>query len=126
MGLLFQRVRRILFSQSCSIFINLYNLSQYNFVVTNKSKIVDLVFSNSDVSVNYCSNPLVPENPYHPALCVSANFVRLHPLKSRPYTKHFYQSGDYDSINSKLNETDWNIELRRGSLIDAVSFSMVC
>lgn len=56
-------------------FINLCNLSQYNFTHIYNSVILDLVFSNSEASEICCFNPLVPEDLYHPALSVSANFV---------------------------------------------------
>lgn len=61
--------------------INLCNLSQYNSIPNHNNNILDLVFSNSDVSVNRCPNPLVKEDLHHPTLCIYANFVQYHALK---------------------------------------------
>lgn len=102
--------------------VSLCNLSQYNFIKNSNNRILDLIFSNSKVSVTMCHSPLVPEDSYHPALTLSADFVQLHTLKSQPYTKFLYHSGDYEAIMSKIDCIDWNSELYSRPMEEAVSF----
>lgn len=103
--------------------LNLCNLSQYNNIFNCNNRLLDLIFSNNDVTIARCQNPLSKlDATHHPALCISADFVQLHQLKPRPFTKYLYHSGDYDVIISKLDAIDWQHELHGKSLEDAVSF----
>nr|XP_049692398.1 uncharacterized protein LOC126053707 [Helicoverpa armigera] len=102
--------------------LNICNILQYNAHCNNNSRILDLVLSNDEVTVTCCSDPLVPEDPHHKALCVTANFVQLHSLPIRPYTKFLYQLADYDSIRKELNRIDWQSEFNSRSLDDAVFY----
>ena len=103
--------------------LNLCHLLQYNYHLnTSHNRILDLIFSNNAISVTHCRNPLVPEDPHHKALCISADFVELHSLKPRPYTSYLYECGDYTTISSKLDAVDWQSELQSKPFEDAVTF----
>lgn len=102
--------------------LNLCNLSQYNFISNNNNRILDLILSNSNVSINRCDTLLVPEDNHHPAILVCTDFLQPHILKNRSYTKYLYQLGDYDSINLKINEINWQQELKKRSVANAVHY----
>ncbi|CAK1555973.1 unnamed protein product [Leptosia nina] len=95
------------------------NLSQYNSHLNYNNVILDLVFSNNEVLVLASSDPLVPEDPNHRALCISADFVQLHALSSSPYIKFVYNCGDFTAISNELDNIDWAKEFSIRSLQDA-------
>lgn len=101
---------------------NLCNLMQYNSHINVNDRILDLILSNDHVSVSCCDSPLVPEDSHHKALCVSADFVEIHSLLTKPYFKFIYNLADYSSIIHELNEVDWLYEFNNRSLEDAVSY----
>lgn len=79
--------------------MHLLNFKQFNTIRNRFGRILDLVFSNDEVIVTECCDPLVPVDAFHPALSVSTNFIELAPLKQPSCDKYFYDKGDYDSIN---------------------------
>ncbi|KAL0881825.1 hypothetical protein ABMA27_001603 [Loxostege sticticalis] len=103
--------------------MNICNLLQYNSVVNDShGRILDLVFSNSNLTVNACSSSLVPEDPHHRALTTIAEFVQLHTIKPRSFVRYFYHDGDFTSICSNLDAIDWHFEIGSRSIEDALSF----
>ncbi|KAF9796051.1 hypothetical protein SFRURICE_006830 [Spodoptera frugiperda] len=78
--------------------------------------------SNDEVSVASCDDPLVPEDPHHKAICVSADFVEYHTLPARSRIKYQYVSADYAAINNRLSEIDWPSEVCTRTLEDAIIF----
>lgn len=80
------------------------------------------MFSNSFVSVSWCTDPLVLEDLHHKALCIIADFVQLHKVPTQPLQKYLYKMADYDSIREDLNKIDWNHNLNTGSLEDAITY----
>lgn len=102
---------------------NICNLLQYNCHANTNGRILDLVLSNNEVTVNSCDDPLVPEDPHHRALCVTADFLQLHhSLPTRPYVKSLYNLADYDSIRKEIDSIDWQHECNSRSLEDAVAY----
>lgn len=102
------------------------SLLQYNQCFNAScNRILDLVFSNSDVVVAYCQPPLaplVPEDPHHPALIISAEFVQLHTIKPISYIKYLYHNGVFESFIYELDSIDWYDKLNTCTLEDAVAF----
>lgn len=99
---------------------NFCNLEQYNSVINAQGRILDLVFASETISVAPCLDPLVPEDPYHKALCINVPFTES---ASLPLTNHIvflYNRGDYNSIKDDLVAADWTDLLCRGSLDEAV------
>lgn len=101
--------------------INLCGLRQFNNVKNNMDRLLDLVISNEDVSVSHCKEPLVREDPYHPALICKLNFINLPALKSQPRPKYFYYKADYTALRADLDSQDWQTLLSCGSVDDAVA-----
>lgn len=104
--------------------INTCNLLQYNSLFnTSHGRLLDLVFSNSDVSVRACDFPLVTEDHHHPAVVTDVDFVQLHAIQPQSYIKYLYHDGNYDQICAKLDAVDWETELKAGSVDDALRFT---
>lgn len=93
--------------------------SQYNLEVNCCNNILDLCFSNSELTVN-STLPLSKKDKFHPPLEI--NFVNLHfkHLKENPQPHFNFFKGDYDSINKYFNEIDWTTTLGVGTVDEAV------
>ncbi|CAG9136232.1 unnamed protein product [Plutella xylostella] len=88
--------------------LDTFGFSQYNGISNQYSRFLDLVVSNSDVSVEECQSPLVPLDPHHKALCITYKCSDFNPLKLPPRTVHLYSKSDWDSINTGIQNFDWN------------------
>lgn len=100
--------------------LNLCNLDQYNSVVNKYERILDLVLCNDYVIVSGCLDPLVPEDPYHSALCIKVSFVELAPMIPGKRMMYSYNKGDYDQIRLNLSQFCWTKLLNEGNLDTAV------
>ncbi|CAH2097444.1 unnamed protein product [Euphydryas editha] len=83
------------------------NLEQYNHLKNLNGRHLDLVFSNCEVTIEASSDPLVNEDPNHPALIVTTHFTDLKPLTTIPRIKYPYEKANYNAINDKLSKIDW-------------------
>lgn len=88
--------------------LRLCNLNQFNNIVNNFNRILDLVLSNDSVIVSHCDDPLVPEDPHHKALSVIVPFMSDQTLPQAPRNIYAYNRGNYTQINSALLQYDWN------------------
>ncbi|KAL0880423.1 hypothetical protein ABMA27_002850 [Loxostege sticticalis] len=59
--------------------MNLCGLNQFNNIRNHLNGLLDLVFSNGDVQVSHCTEPLTEEDSYHPALMCQINLIDLPP-----------------------------------------------
>ncbi|CAG9120858.1 unnamed protein product, partial [Plutella xylostella] len=100
--------------------VSFCGLQQFNLIVNKFDQILDLVLSNDDVSVTLCTDPLVPEDPYHPALYINVSFVELEPLVPCKRTMYCYNRADFTKIHNEINSIDWQNTLGVGSVDDAV------
>lgn len=98
-----------------------HNLSQYNGILNNYGRILDLVLSNDTVIVSECQDPLVTIDPHHNALNIDVNFFQLTYLKPEVCTKYIYSKGDYNKINKEISEIDWYNEFKHKSIESAVN-----
>ncbi|KAJ8721760.1 hypothetical protein PYW08_004162 [Mythimna loreyi] len=98
------------------------NLLQYNSHRNANDRILDLVLSNDEVTVNSSQSPLVEEDLHHKALCITAAFVQLHQLHVRPRVKFLYAQANFDAMNEEMMARDWQLELNNRSFEDAVNF----
>lgn len=101
--------------------MNLYDLCQFNSIKNHHDGILDLIFSNDEIMVSHCINPLVGEDSYHPALLCQPNFFELPQLKSQSRLKYFYNKGDYAALSSDLDKLDWDNLLSCGTVDEAVT-----
>lgn len=99
-----------------------HNLHQFNSIKNIYGRILDLALSNDDICVLECQDPLVPIDPHHKALIITTNFVNLPNLKPQARLKFFFNKGDYESINSRIMETDWVTEFSSKSLEESIEF----
>lgn len=102
--------------------LNLVDLHQFNHVVNQQGRLLDLVLSNVDSSVYNIPDSLVPIDPYHNALCITVNIYCEKVLKPAPRIKYCYNQADFDSINNDLASLDWQSDLTDKSLDAAVDF----
>lgn len=65
-----------------------HDLGQYNGILNNYGRILDLVLSNDTVTVSECQDPLVPIDPHHNALNIDVNFFQLTYLKPEVCMKY--------------------------------------
>lgn len=96
------------------------NLVQYNNHYNQNDRILDLVLSNIDLLISTCAEPLVPEDVHHKSLVINLKNVRSDPLLEKPRLKYFFESGDYEKIESYINSVDWDACLLKTTLEEAV------
>ncbi|VVC95924.1 unnamed protein product, partial [Leptidea sinapis] len=98
-------------------------LNQFNGVRNCFGRTLDLVLLNDSVQVADLSHdPLVPIDNHHGALLIKIYFLVYKHLLTNPFTKTFFNKGDYTSINCELENTDWYYELNSRSIDDAVNY----
>lgn len=89
-------------------FINLHDLKQWNNILNNKSKILDLILSNvSVVNVSSDSNGFCSIDPLHPPLEFCVSVMGDKEITLRPARPNFFKA-DYCTIISELNKINWN------------------
>lgn len=101
--------------------LNVHDLRQYNGIVNNHGRVLDLVLSNEDVLVLECVDPLVPIDPHHKALLIEAQINDVPCLTPRSYVRYLYNKGDYESINKAIFKLDWGSEFSNLTLEEAVT-----
>lgn len=97
-------------------------LAQYNGVLNQQGKMLDLILSSDLVNVSECSDPLVPIDSYHPALVVTTNFYNFLAMDCAPRTHYVYSKGDYKSINRDIDGMDWDQALSSLTMDESVDF----
>lgn len=108
-----------LFSQLVDT-LDLCGLKQFNLIHNKYGKILDLVLSNTMVSVSACLDPLILEDSFHPALEVRLEIELTRPLKANKRTVYHYSKGDYESIRFELGNIDWDDLLSQDSVDNAL------
>ncbi|CAH2098333.1 unnamed protein product [Euphydryas editha] len=99
------------------------DLIQRSQVRNNNNRFLDLVFSNCELDISPCDDPLVPDDiPHHKSLCIRLSHCLESSLKSKKRLKYFYKSGDFNSISTSLNDINWTETLHNKSLDDAVKY----
>lgn len=101
--------------------LTLSGFLQHNMILNSHNKILDLILSNFNIELTRCSSPLIKEDLYHPSLFIDASDITLPPLTHAPIRKYKFFKGDYASINSKLNETDWETAFLNKTTDEAIN-----
>lgn len=104
-------------------FMSFYDLVSYNIVQNELGRTLDLVLSNFPVKVMKSDDPLVPEDGYHPALCVDASYsVTTSGLNSsHPPEFHYeYHKGDFLGLYFSLRDCSWDSVFCSGDVDSAV------
>lgn len=92
--------------------ISACNLYQRNDIINHRGRLLDLVFTSSESipSVLRCDDPLVPEVPDHPALCVHIDTSTIADSSFVDDTFHFnFNKIDSHKLNLALNNVDWSL-----------------
>lgn len=89
-------------------FINFLGMTQFNNILNNLNRILDLVISNCDIDLEKCDWCLVEEHADHPPLFFQ---IKLHSMSRKP-TKTFnaqynYKKADFLKFYYLLNQVDW-------------------
>lgn len=102
--------------------LRVLGLNQYNTILNEYGKTLDLVLCNDFVSVCECLTPLSPVDKYHPALYVDVNFAENQYLKPAPYTRYLFNKADFAAINREISAIDWQNIFVDKSLNDAIKY----
>ncbi|CAG9121479.1 unnamed protein product [Plutella xylostella] len=100
--------------------LDLCNLHQFNNVPNQYGRILDLILCTAPASVRACPDPLVPEDPHHPALLIDLDVANFKPLKLAPQRRFAFNRGDYTSIKKCIRDTNWCTILRAHNLNDCI------
>lgn len=102
--------------------LSVLDFSQYNGIANKYGKILDLAISSHQLTVTECLDPLVPTDPYHPALLIEMDFFDVPPLAYAPRTRYMFDRGDYQSLNNDISAINWEHEFSRRSIDESVEF----
>lgn len=90
-------------------FSNFFNLTQYNNILNDQGRLLDLVLSNTECEVMHDNAPLVREDVFHPALFVipkinlkSKNFI--HNVSHKAYN---FRKANYLTLYNSLLDVNW-------------------
>lgn len=103
-------------------FINLtsyLDLSQYNFFHNAYDNLLDLVFSNTPLSIEKSDFPLVNEDSCHPAIDIYLTDVTVPTIKPSIRKKYLFRKADYLNLNTNFSCYDWSF-LSTQTLQDAI------
>ncbi|XP_037294971.1 uncharacterized protein LOC119189460 [Manduca sexta] len=102
--------------------VSTYSLSQFNGIRNVNGRMLDLVFSNSTLTVEEIDNALaVPVDVHHKTLHIQANFIQFHTLHENSTKKYMFNKGDYECVNNALIQVDWHDYLCSVALDEAVT-----
>lgn len=87
-------------------FINFSGFHQFNGILNNDNRLLDLILSNVDISVSLINDSLVNVDSCHPPLLARLTGYSRR-SKNEEYSYRDFNGADYDIINSKLLEVDW-------------------
>lgn len=88
----------------------LYNFQQHNIIKNSINRLLDLVFSDlEDIVIERSKLPIVPEDPYHPALYLTFSVVKddVRVNKFSMAYSYDYSRGNYTLLYHLLINCDW-------------------
>lgn len=91
-------------------FMNFLNLSQYNFSCNSNTRILDLVLSSYQCTVNKCDDILLKEDIHHPALIVSFKIQSVRAKENFPtnFKSTFnFRKANFPFLYEQLYSTNW-------------------
>jgi hypothetical protein len=114
-------------------FMAFNDLKQYNTVENMNNRILDLVFSTSELYIEQSRDPLSNIDGYHPPLEISFNCELVSTLPPDLRRKFNFHKADYDKITKYLKEVDWlpllkackDVDEMVHKLYDALRFAII-
>lgn len=94
-----------------SNFLNYLDLKQYNTVLNNRGRILDMVLSNLSCTVHGLDCPLVSEDAHHPFLLISIDLCATHTATinfNSSVKKYNFRKANFAGLYSTLACTDWS------------------
>jgi hypothetical protein len=91
-------------------FMLFYDLISYNSVQNERGRTLDIVLSNFPVKVMRSDDPLLPEDGYHPALCVEVSYSVMTSGLDLNHSSEFcydYRRGDFFGLYCGLRDCGW-------------------
>lgn len=94
-------------------FMNILNLKQYNSVRNQNNRLLDLVFSNINCSVEILrhSDPLVNEDGHHPALDINFEICatsETNKFPSNSNQRYNFRRANFPTLYNDLTTIDWS------------------
>ena len=116
-------------------FCSTYHLQQYNSILNNNGKLLDLILSDFQIRVLRCREPLINEDNYHPSLILSFSSRFNHLTRASKTTnniyKHNYRNADFSKLYSLLRKYDYShmftqcdVNLATSEFYNSVQFIM--
>lgn len=99
-------------SRAVGAFLDYINGTQYNHIVNQQNRLLDLVLANFTCSVNRDVCPFTKEDSiYHPALhiCLQLNFIDSKFLVSDECTKYNFKHANYPLLYTMLQQAEWGV-----------------
>ena len=87
--------------------MNNLNLLQFNQIENNKKNILDFVFSDLDIELSSCDDPLVKVDKPHPPLYIKINY-KLENFVQYNEIIYDFKNCDYKIINLELSKIKWS------------------
>nr|CAH7714539.1 unnamed protein product [Callosobruchus chinensis] len=85
-------------------------MSQYNNIVNDNGRVLDLVMSNVNIDVCRVSSPLIKEDTYHPALyiAIDGSYVKDKQFKLSNSSRYNFKKANFMSLYQELLYADWD------------------
>lgn len=107
--------------------LSLTGMNQFNFVLNNKNRTLNLVMSNVDhirTSVAEDVDPLVVIDKQHPDLMITVDMKPLKYLEGRNNSKLTFFRADYVQLDRLAQDIDWVQELESLGMVEAIVYSL--
>lgn len=101
-------------------------MQQYNETLNCNNRVLDLVLSNlpCSIAVTHDSDPLVPEDIYHPALSISFTLTTTEPIRSfssNTNLRYNFKNANFQSLYDSIISIDWTSIDTFSNVNDAIS-----
>ncbi|CAH0723443.1 unnamed protein product, partial [Brenthis ino] len=120
-GFKLENISENILTYQLSTFMSFTDLQQYNCVLNNNNRLLDLVLSDLKCLVSRTLPLSEPEDGHHPPLLVE---VDIHSIERNLSLNHRivrkYQNADYSIINTELSKINWKLELNDKYITEAV------
>ena len=109
----------------CNLVMNSFkklNMNQFNNFVNYKNNILDLIFTNLDIDISCCIDPVSVVDVAHPPLHLQVKMRNFNSLFSKlnfNFSFFDYKKGDFNSINNNLNQINWDQLFYNNNIEDA-------
>lgn len=91
-------------------FMDLCGVQQHNEFTNNISNtVLDLIFSNCHLEINYCNDPLVQPDLYHPPILLTKK-ISPPPREKEVRVFRNWKTANWQAIRESLHTIDWDLQ----------------